>query len=91
MTPKTRSAAAKACWMVLLEPDSRRRGVKTMNIAAKNEKNAPGVMSPLMTSEPPYQIMTATPTTPITSIWEEPNEDTWMAFIVVLRNARLLC
>ena len=47
-----------------------------MNIAAKKEKNAPGVISPWMTREPPYQMITATPTTPITSMCEEPSEDT---------------
>jgi hypothetical protein len=47
-------------------------------------------MDPLITRKPPYQIIAATPTTPITSMCDDPREETWIAFIVVLRNERLL-
>ena len=58
-------------------------------MAVKNEKNDPGVMSPWMTRNPPYQMIPAMPITPITSMCEEPRDDTWMDFIRFSSTARL--
>ncbi len=45
-------------------------------MAVKNEKNAPGVIASLITRKPPYQMIAATPTTPMTSMCDDPKDDT---------------
>src|SRR5437879_8366156 len=66
-TAKTRSAAERACWIVLLDDAMRLMGLYIRNIAVRKEKNVPGVIVPRMTCEPPYQMIPATPMTPIAS------------------------
>ena len=47
----------------------------------RKEKKVPGVIVPRMTCEPPYQMIPATPMTPIASSTGEVMAETWVDFI----------